>query len=386
MEKTEQKPKKPRRPRGSGSVYLKGRFWWFKYQGPDGKAILESSSSTRKGDAQRLLQRRIGAREHGLPVVPNAEKVMFGDAAKAMLDDYRAKGRRSTKVAERRVKKHLLPYFGGRLASITTADIQGYVAHRKAQGVVINGKRQRDVSDAEINRELAHLKRIFSIAIHDGIIGRKPRISMADERGHVRRGFFEAEMLDSVLGHLPDEHRPVIRFAAITGWRIASEVLPLEWRQVDFAAGEVRLDSGTTKNGDGRVFPFTAKLRLLMREQKAEHDRLKKAGHICPYVFFREVADGRGGPKKPQEILSLTKGWKTACRLAGCPGRIPHDLRRTAIRTLVRSGVPERVAMKLTGHKTPSVFARYDIVSDGDLREAAAKLDSGVAAAAAKEA
>jgi integrase len=234
------------------------------------------------------------------------------------------------------------------------------------------------VSDAEINRELAHLKRIFSLAIRDGVIGRKPHIPMMDERGRVRTGFFEAEMLASVLAHLPAENRPVIRFAATTGWRIASEVLPLQWRQVDMDAGEVRLDPGTTKNGDGRVFPMTANLRALLKEREADRDRVKKAGHICPYVFFREVADGRGGEKKPHHIISLTKGWKAACRLAGCPGRIPHDLRRTAIRNLVRSGVPERVAMRLTGHKTPSVFARYDIVSEGDLRDAVAKLDAGV--------
>ena len=92
------------------------------------------------------------------------------------------------------------------------------------------------------------------------------------------------------------------------------------------------------------------------------------------------VAEGRGGDKKPQPILSLTKAWKTACLAAGCPGRIPHDLRRTAVRNLVRAGISERVAMTLTGHKTPSVFQRYNIVSDGDLRDAARKLDARPAA------
>jgi integrase len=124
---------------------------------------------------------------------------------------------------------------------------------------------------------------------------------------------------------------------------------------VDFAGGEIRLDAATTKN---------------------EHERLKKAGHICPFVFFREVAEGRGGEIKPHRIISFTKARKSACRKAGCPGRIPHDLRRTAIRNLVRAGVPERVAMRMTGHKTASMFQRYNIVSDGDLREAARKLDA----------
>src|SRR4029077_8694987 len=88
------------------------------------------------------------------------------------------------------------------------------------------------------------------------------------------------------------------------------------------------------------------------------------------------IADGRGGDKKPHRIVSFTKAWQTACRKAGCPARPPHDPPRTAVRALVRAGVPERVAMQLTGHKTRSVFERYNIVSDGDLRDAAARLDS----------
>jgi integrase len=237
-----------------------------------------------------------------------------------------------------------------------------------------HGQRISDVSNAEINRELATLKRIFNLAIEQDRIAIRPTIKLLQESA-ARSGFFEREQYESVLAHLPSEIQPVITFAYITGWRIASEVLPLEWRNVDFAAGEVRLDAGATRNGAGRVFPMTTNLRLLLQAQHAEHERLKKAGHIFPNVFYREVADERGGAKHPTAITSFTKSWRIACRAAGCPGRIPHDLRRTAVRNLVRAGIPERVAMMMTGHKTPSVFARYDIVSDGDLREAAHKLN-----------
>lgn len=87
------------------------------------------------------------------------------------------------------------------------------------------------------------------------------------------------------------------------------------------------------------------------------------------------VADKRGGKKSPKPIVSFTKAWKAACLAAGCPGKIPHDLRRTAIRNFVRSGTSENVAMKLSGHKTRSVFDRYDIVGGDNLREAARRLN-----------
>ena len=87
---------------------------------------------------------------------------------------------------------------------------------------------------------------------------------------------------------------------------------------------------------------------------------------ICPWVFQR---DG-------QPIKRLQRVWEKAFRAAGCPGRMPHDFRRTAVRNLVRVGIPERVAMQMTGHKTRSVFERYNIVSAGDLREAVKRLDA----------
>ena len=142
--------------------------------------------------------------------------------------------------------------------------------------------------------------------------------------------------------------------------------MPLEWRQVDVRGGEVRLDPGTTKNRDGRVFPMTAELRALLVAQRAATDRVQRGGAICPWVFHRN-----GRP-----IRSFRKAWRRACATAGLPGRIPHDLRRTAIRNMVRSGMSERLAMRLSGHRTRAVFDRYDIVSDRDLRAAATLLDA----------
>ena len=250
--------KKHRRARGSGSVYRLGRVWWISYRRADGRRVKESSGSQRKGDAERLLDSRNGSRIHNLPVVRNAEKVTFDEAAQALVDDYTINHPSSLKGLNRRITKHLAPVFGGwRMAAITSTDVVKYVAHRQRQGIVAvtgprKGERIGDVSNAEINRSLQTLKRIFNLAIAQDRIAMKPKITLLTESA-ARSGFFEREQIESVVKHLPAEIQPVIRFAYLTGWRVADEVLPLEWRQVDFDGGEVRLDAGTTKNGEGRV-------------------------------------------------------------------------------------------------------------------------------------
>jgi integrase len=127
------------------------------------------------------------------------------------------------------------------------------------------------------------------------------------------------------------------------------------------------------------VFPFTSELRQVLEEQLQVAERLKKAGVITPYVFFY-TADKKTGQRITES--GFNKAWRKARVAAGCPGRIPHDFRRTAVRNLVRAGVPERVAMQLTGHKTRAVFERYNIVSAGDLRDAARRLDTYASSAA----
>jgi len=157
-----------------------------------------------------------------------------------------------------------------------------------------------------------------------------------------------------------------VTFFYVTGWRL-SEVLSLKWSQVDFGAGRVYLEAGTTKNDEPRVFPFTNELREVLEAQRKYTKGIRKEkGQIIPWVFHREG----------KRVRSFRRSWLTACKGAGVPGRIVHDFRRTAVRNLVRAGVPEGVAMKMTGHKTRSVFERYNIVNDADLDEAARRLNA----------
>ena len=328
----------------------------------------------------------------GIPVDPDAGRITFDEAVTDLLNDYSMNGKKTLDDVRRRIKKHLAPYFGNRrMVAITTADLRAYIAKRQSEGAVVRQRRKgkkavapdtpdkrRAVSPAEINRELTALKRMFSLAIQAGKLNHKPHFPMLREN-NVRVGFLEHEHYAAMLKHLPACMRPVVTFAYITGWRINSEVLPMEWRQVDLKSGEVRLDPGTTKNLEGRVFYLTPELKKLVADQRKVANRIqRKKGMIVQNVFFHDgtthagdLAFLAGHPIAPSGFYHA---WCRARVDAGRPGGIPHDLRRTAVRNMVRAGVPERVAMKLSGHKTRSVFDRYNIASDGDLRDAAKRL------------
>lgn len=334
----------------------------------------------------------MGAR--GVVMTAKIAGLKFDEAAADVVNDYKLRGLKSGKAVARRIRLHLQPVFGGRkLASISATDIRNYTMHRleateigrgeytlktRRGSVTVKASKRTvaKIANGTVNRELQILKRIFNLAMQNGRILTRPHIKLLREDDTIRQGFITDEQFSAIHAHLPTALQPVLEFAYVTGWRTVSEILPLQWRNVDFSAGEVRLDPGVTKNRQPRIFPLTNDLRRLLETQRAEHLRLKKAGHVCPYVFFREIASGRGGPKAPKPIIAFTKAWRQATKLAGCPGRIPHDLRRTAIRTMVRRGVPEVVAMRLCGHETRSIFDRYAIVSELDLRTAADRLSS----------
>ena len=175
---------------------------------------------------------------------------------------------------------------------------------------------------------------------------------------------------EAVRRLLRPDHQLAVSIAHAFGWRMQSEVLTLERRQVGLEAGTLRLEPGTTKNDDGRVVYLTPGLKALIGTQLERVRSLEReTGQIIPYLFPH-----LRGPHRGKRLQDLKKVWKTACVKAGCPGMLRHDFRRTAVRNMVNLGVPERVAIKVSGHRSQTAFDRYHIVSPGDLQEVARKL------------
>jgi integrase len=367
-----------------------GRVWWIKfYRG--GKPFYESSRSTKKTVAERLLKRREGQVVDGRFVGLGAEKVRFERLAENLLSDYRANARRSTADVARKVeilKKH----FGGKRAvDITTADVRAYIAERQAGVKDDTGTVSvKPAANATIQNELAALKRMFNLALQAGELYHKPHVPSV-KVDNARKGFIgEIERL-ALREALPRPLKALLDFAYETSWR-KGEALGLTWDRMDLLAGTVRLD--TSKNDKGRLIVLTgslvATLRALREETtaleatrlraevaKVEKKRLKGEAREAaleqaaqrariPWVFHR---NGR-------RIQDFRTAWKNACSTAKVAGLVFHDLRRSGVRNMIRAGVPERVAMTISGHKTRSIFDRYNIVSEGDLRDAARKLEA----------
>jgi integrase len=254
--------------------------------------------------------------------------------------------------------KHLAAVFGtDRALQITAERVAQYVTAR------LDAK----AKPATLQKELAALRRMFTLAVHGPKLtpGHVPYVPSLEVQ-NARAGFFEDTDYQAIRRHLAVDVQPVTDFMLWTGWRM-QETLGLQWRQVDFPHGVIRLDVGTTKNDEGRELPFDVlpELRGVLERQREHTEAVqKRTGQIISRVFHR------GGA----QIKDFLHGWHAACEKAGLAGRIPHDFRRTAVRRYERAGVARSVAMKLTGHKTESVYRRYAIVSSADLRAGLAKV------------
>ena len=347
---------KQHRGRGEGSVYRKpdSAYWWLGYSA-NGKRVRESAHTMSRTEALKMLRERLHAVTAGTYTGRDAERLTFDAIAEGLRNRYRLDGRRSLIRAEAALA-HLAEHFGGWQArKITPASVAAYHTDRLAAGA----------AQATVHYEIAVLKRAFTVARKNGQHTARLEYTLGAV-DNARTGFFERPEFEAVRAQLPEPLRPVMTFAYLTGWR-KREILGLRWRDVDFGAGMVRLEPGTTKNRAGRAFPFGAlpELAAVLRSQREASTALEReTGAITTWVFHRNG----------QPIRSYDIAWRSACERAGVPGRLVHDFRRSAVRNLERAGVPRSVAMAITGHKTEAVYRRYAIVAEADLNDAAAKL------------
>lgn len=328
-------------------------------------------------DAERELARRQADLANGIPVSAKLNTITFAELAHNVLTDYEVNGFVSVDDQERRIRLHLNPVFGDRKAcAITSNQIREYILARKREGS----------SDGNINRELELMRHCFKLAIEERNLLYAPHVPMLSE-DNVRQGFVIREEVDRICAYLPFVLARFVLFAFLTGWRYG-EIVKLLWQNVDLDHHrEIRI--GTSKNREGRVFPLTGELYQLFCELREDR---QKATLVSPHVF---AINGK-------KIGAFRKQWNTACFKAGLPcktrpiqfrgkaqfdrdgkpkvkvlksERTFHDLRRSFAREMDKEGVRQSAIMKLAGWKTDSVFRRYNIVSEADLRDAIETVD-----------
>lgn len=347
--------------RGEGRIFKRGRIWWVAYFGPGAEGSIEIRESTKSESetvAKKILRSRTrevanhrgGVRAFG---GPRAERITVDDLIDSLDGDYKRRG-----IKDRRgVMYHAKPvrkFFGRRRAlSVTPDHIREFIELERT-----NGK-----ANATINRRLAILSGAFSLAIKEERLSRAPHIPHLSEVGNARKGFFEAHEHELMLAHLPAPIDDIARFAYVCGWR-RGECLRLRWENVDRAAKEVRLFD--SKNSEGRMLPLDEEILgpLFDRLWTARQYETRTGPAISEFVFHRK---GR-----PISATRFAESWIAARTAAGAEvnGKLFHDYRRTAARNMIRAGVPQVVAMEITGHRSDSMFRRYNIVSTEDKREA----------------
>ena len=366
-----------RRAHGEGSllkIYNAGKgpdgkkverspFWFAQYYVGD-RQIRVSTKTAVKQEALAILRQLMNERDRGIQPICDTRKISYGDLRRGLLASYVERGNRSLTTradGEETVVglKQLDDFFnysetnpGPSVLTITVDTAREFVKKRRAEGA----------GNAVINRSLACLRRMLRIAHEDGKIQNVPIIRLQKEPP-ARRGFVTDKQFGELVKVLPTHLRPLIAFLFFCGVRLG-ESLVIEWSQVDFNAGLIRLHQ--TKNDEPRVVPIPSILRMLLAQIEP------KVGTVF-------------------DATNLRKEWMTACAACGLGRKIDvegkkydpryegltiHDLRRSAVRNLVRAGVPETIAMKISGHKTRSVFDRYAIASEGDLTKAMRRVET----------
>ncbi len=335
---------------GAGRVYLRGKWWWISYF-RHAREYRQSAHTQSEQVAHRLLVRKM--REFR----PAAEeRLTIDDLLSALRDDYDLRGRRAMQVILRTDSPRIRAAFRDiRLVDLKADKIRSWMRQLRAEGL----------ADATINGYLTLVRRGFRLLLQADAISREPYIKLLP-LNNARQGFIEPADFEQIVERLPAAFRDPMRFLYLSGWRVG-EMMQLLWREIDTSAATwaIRLPPEKTKTRKARTLPLGAALRELIERQPRTV--------ACPHVF--QYRGRKIGRKK------LWMAWTAAAADAGFHGVIVHDLRRSAVRNMVRAGIPERVAMEFTGHTSRAIFDRYHIVNSTDMLEAQERLDAWAAAA-----
>jgi integrase len=351
------------RLKGFGYLYRRGTIWWVRYS-VRGKDFRESSGSERDRDAMKLLKLRWQELGRGRFIGPAQERVTMEELFKSLEMDYSTNGWRSFGTLKGRLI-HLRAAFAElRAVDVTEQKIENYKQMRLAEKTMRGNK---PIQSATVNRELSMLRKAFRLAVRQKRIAAAPSIDLLAEN-NVRQGFIEPGDLEKVVSALPYHLREFTRFAYITGWRVG-EIRGLEWSKVNRESKTIFL--GRSKNGEPRILPLVGELdKIIDRRWQARTIATREGStRLSGYVFH--CGDGR-------PIGDFRKAWGSACTKAAMTGLLFHDLRRSAVRNLDRNGVSQVIGMMISGHKTASVYKRYRIVPENDIREALAKVQEAI--------
>jgi integrase len=340
--------KKPRGKRGQGSVYQpqNSRNWWIKFSA-NGRVIQKSAETESRRDALDVLKAEILKHASGEAV--DSGKVSVDDLYAVLLSDYRINGK-ALWWAELNWNKHLKPFFGGMQAkNVGTDTLSRYIESR----------RKENAANGSINRELSLLQRAFMLGYES-----QPRKVARPLRFHrlaeskPRQGFIERKAYDALTANCADLFmRTMLALAYSFGFR-KSELLTLKVSDVNLLTGTVQLRD--SKNGEARKVSLTQDAKNLLAA-------------CCAGKSVEDAVFTRG--KGTKAVADFRGTWDKITLAAGCSGLLFHDLRRSAVRNMVRAGIPEVVCMKVSGHKTRNVFDRYNITSERDLADAAKKIE-----------